>query len=415
MSVAGPGSAWRLSGRGALAGAVVALAAAIAGCAQSGRGLRITAEAPAGAGRPEQIAGEVVKTVRGSFYDAPRGERWAAEHAGYAAEAGTQRAFAEATNAALADLRASHTAYATPADTQYYALLAVFQRSLGLAAVEYGSIGADYARIDGAWYVRRVFAGGPAEAAGLRRGDRIVGADGGGFEPIASLQGRGRVELRIVREAGGAEAVVSVTPRRVNPKEEWLAAQKAGTRVIEAGGRRIGYIPLYSGAGEEFQDAVAAAISGPLSGADALVLDLRDGYGGCNPDFVNMFNSAVPVLRSTDRSGKTTVMDGQWRRPLVVLVNGGSRSGKEVVAFAVKSRRLGTLVGERTAGAVLGGRPFLLSDRSLLYLATLDVEVNGVRLEGVGVQPDIWVQDDLPYAGGRDPQLDAAVACAAGG
>ena len=100
------------------------------------------------------------------------------------------------------------------------------------------------------------------------------------------------------------------------------------------------------------------------------------------------------------------------------LWGGGSQvggSGKEVVAFAVKSRRLGTLVGERTAGAVLGGRPFLLSDRSLLYLATLDVEVNGVRLEGVGVQPDIWVQDDLPYAGGRDPQLDAAVACAAGG
>jgi carboxyl-terminal processing protease len=395
--------------------ACAAVAGAIAGCAPAGRGLRITAETPAAAGRPEQIAGEVVKTVRENFYDAPRGERWAAEHAGYAAGAGTPRAFAEATNAALAGLHASHTAYLTPADMQYYALLAVFQRSLGLAEVEYGSIGADYARIDGVWYVRRVFAGGPAEAAGLRRGDRIVAADGGEFEPIGSFGGRGRVELRIVREAGGAEERVSVAPRRVNPKEEWLAAQNAGTRVIEAGGRRIGYIPLYSGAGEEFQEAVAEAISGPLSGADALVLDLRDGYGGCNPDFVNMFNGAVPVLRSTDRSGKVTVMDGQWRRPLVVLVNGGSRSGKEVVAFAVKSGRLGTLVGERTAGAVLGGRPFLLSDRSLLYLATLDVEVDRVRLEGLGVEPDIRVPDNLPYAGGRDPQLEAAVARAAGG
>jgi carboxyl-terminal processing protease len=55
----------------------------------------------------------------------------------------------------------------------------------------------------------------------------------------------------------------------------------------------------------------------------------------------------------------------------------------------------------------------MLSDRSLLYLAVRDVEVEGVRLEGKGVEPDVVVRDRLPYAMGADPQLEKAIALAA--
>lgn len=105
--------------------------------------------------------------------------------------------------------------------------------------------------------------------------------------------------------------------------------------------------------------------------------------------------------------------DGIWRKPLYVLINGGSRSGKEVVAYGLKQSHRGPLIGENTAGAVLAGSPFLLSDRSLLYLAVMDVRVDGKRLEGVGVAPDIPVQDSLPYAAGADPQLEKALTLAA--
>jgi len=40
-----------------------------------------------------------------------------------------------------------------------------------------------------------------------------------------------------------------------------------------------------------------------------------------------------------------------------------------------------TVIGTKTAGAVVGGRPFLLKDGNLLYLAVVDVFVNG-GLEG---------------------------------
>jgi carboxyl-terminal processing protease len=91
-----------------------------------------------------------------------------------------------------------------------------------------------------------------------------------------------------------------------------------------------------------------------------------------------------------------------------------ARSGKEVVARALQRHRRAVLVGERTAGAVLGGQPFLLSDGSLLFLAVQGVLVDGETLEGIGVAPDVAVAADLPYAEGRDPQLERALDTAVG-
>jgi hypothetical protein len=43
-----------------------------------------------------------------------------------------------------------------------------------------------------------------------------------------------------------------------------------------------------------------------------------------------------------------------------------------------------------------------------------NVLVDGERLEGVGVKPDVLVADDLTYAEGRDPQFERALEVAAG-
>jgi carboxyl-terminal processing protease len=93
----------------------------------------------------------------------------------------------------------------------------------------------------------------------------------------------------------------------------------------------------------------------------------------------------------------------------VVLVDEGTRSGKEVVTYALKRHGV-PVVGTRTAGALLAAQGFLLSDGSLLVLAVSDVRLDGERLEGQGVAPDIEVPFPLPYAAGHDPQLEAALA-----
>jgi carboxyl-terminal processing protease len=92
-----------------------------------------------------------------------------------------------------------------------------------------------------------------------------------------------------------------------------------------------------------------------------------------------------------------------------MLVNGGTRSGKEVLAHGFKTYGYGEVIGTRTAGALLAGRGFLLSDGSFLMVAVNDVAVDGARLEGVGVSPTIEVPFDIPYSAGADPQLDKAI------
>ncbi|NJO70832.1 MAG: peptidase S41, partial [Oscillatoriales cyanobacterium RM1_1_9] len=71
----------------------------------------------------------------------------------------------------------------------------------------------------------------------------------------------------------------------------------------------------------------------------------------------------------------------------------------------------GPVVGSPTPGAVVAGRPFLMPEGSLLYVAVGNVYVDQtVRLEGVGVTPNIVVPFPIEYAQGADPQKQRAIA-----
>ncbi len=204
--------------------------------------------------------------------------------------------------------------------------------------------------------------------------------------------------------------MVDVRPERIEPGKAFRAAMRDGARIIEADGNRIGYIHIWSYAGERYQDALIEELStGKLKDADALIWDLRDGWGGAQPRYLDLFNARGPDMTFTERAGKTDFASFKWRKPVVALVNGGTRSGKEVLTYGFKKYGYGEVIGTRTAGALLAGRGFLLSDGSFLMVAVNDVAVDGERLEGKGVAPTIEVPFDVPYAAGLDPQLEKAV------
>jgi carboxyl-terminal processing protease len=375
----------------------------------------------------QAVFDDVWEIVRDRFYD-PRlhGLDWQAMRVHYRPQAAAARSheqMAIVVNAMLTELGASHTHYYTPEDPAYYQLADIFsealhrrglQRVFPTGEVTYPGIGV-FTRADDQdrTFLTGVVEGAAAHQAGLLLGDEILSVDERPFRPVDSFRGKVGVSvpLWIRRTPGGRPMPISVVPTEIHPNAMFQRGLQASARIVTAGNNtRIGYAHVWSYAGRRYQSALEQLIAeGPLRDADALVWDLRDGWGGAEPQYLDLFNLRAPTMQVTSRNGETGLVDVKWRKPVAMLINGGTRSGKEVLAYGFKKYRLGELIGTRTEGAVLAATAFLIGDGGLLLLAVDDVLVDGQRLEGVGVTPTIEVAFDPRYAAGRDPQLDRAV------
>ncbi len=373
---------------------------------------------------------EAWRITRDKFYDRKLGGLdWDAvgkKHRADYAAAKSDAARSAAINAMLAELGVSHTHHYTKDETGYYELVDIFAYPLRRDIpkhfpgkdIRYPGLGVFTKQIDGKTFVSAVFPGMPADKAGLLAGDEIIDADGKPFEPVGSFRGKvgEPVALKVRRAADGPSMEMTVTPQRIEPGDAFENALTNSARIIEANGKRIGYVRVWSYAGNQYQGALEELLSkGKLKDADALIWDLRDGWGGAHPRYLNVFNPYGPTLKLTDRDGDASLVGYRWRKPVAMLINNGTRSGKEVLAYGFKKNSFGQVIGERTAGALLAATAFLLSDGSLLILAVDDASVDGERLEGKGVAPTIEVPFDIRYAAGKDPQLDKAVEVLADG
>jgi len=366
---------------------------------------------------------EIWQTVRDHFYDPTlRSLDWAAVGEKYRllAAAASDEERSAVFNRMLAELAASHTGHYTPADPAYYQLLDIFSGAFRRALrqvfpngqVTYPGIGIFTRRIGDKTFISGVLDGLPAAKAGLRVGDELLAADGSPYQPIRSFTTKvnQEVTLQVRRSLDGPPQDIVVVPEQLKPNEAFLQAMQASARIINADGVKIGYIHVWSYAGAQYQRLLEREIfSGTLKEAEALVVDLRDGWGGAQAQYLDPFTAQGPTVTMVDRDGDVSVSNVKWRKPVVMLVNDGTRSGKEILAYGFKKYGLGEVIGTRTAGAVLAGRAFLLSDGSLLLLAVADVRVDGQRLEGLGVTPTIEVPFAVEYAQGKDPQLERAI------
>jgi C-terminal processing protease CtpA/Prc len=365
-----------------------------------------------------------VDLVMENFYDPsglPRFEDTVKETIPTVPPSGDQKAVDPAIQKVLASLGASHTGHYTADELDYYELLNVFQfnyrRELprlfpSEGRIVYPGIGIASKVIDGKRFVTAVYDGAPAKSAGVEQGDEIISADGAPFEEIGSFHGKiGKsVDLELRRSADVAPITIAVPVAELQPAETLDSAISNSVSVVERGGHRIGYLHIWFYADHDAGEAIDEALaSEPLKNVDALVLDLRCRWGGAPPDAAETFLGGTQPFRFIDRKGEGHLSNVRWHKPLVAIIDGGTRSGLEVFAYDLKARGV-PLIGVRTAGALLGGRGYLLPDDSLLELAVAGVEVNGEKIEGKGVEPDVVVPFDLRYAAGRDPQRDAAVA-----
>lgn len=317
-------------------------------------------------------------------------------------------------NGFLDRLKTSHTRLYCDQDPLYFELLDVFVEGplAGDIKARFDGLRPHYtgilATLEGDTVVD-IVPGGPADQASLRPGDKVLGIANSAsgpfvaFHPFRSLLGKEGQDVYLQVQSGLVLGPRKLRPVKVQPGAAFLQSMADSVEVVTEGPFQLGYVRVYSYAGEPYQQRLLELLEGPLAEADGLVWDLRGGWGGAQAQYLEVFQP-LPRMTTKERDQAPATWDsGRWNRPVVMLVNERSRSGKEILAYGFKSLGLGPVVGTNTAGAVSGGRLYLLPDGCALYLAVMDVELDGHRLEGQGVAPDQVMRE--PVLPSADPTV----------
>jgi carboxyl-terminal processing protease len=262
-------------------------------------------------------------------------------------------------------------------------------------------------------------AGSPAEHAGLKAGDQIVGVDGEdmtGVDPSAvrsKVVGPAGTEVTLTINREGAEATFDVTLKR-----EKITVPSVEHKIID---NNIAYLKI-NDFGPTTGDEVKAAMQEMMAQAPkGLVLDLRNDGGGYLSAAVEVGSQFIKegdvILyeKHGDGTRDTYVSQGGGLGldiPMVVLVNKGTASASEVVAGALQDYGRAKLVGVQSYGK-----------GSVQIWTPLSDHQGGVRItiakwltpkersiHKLGLTPDAVVElTDEDSQAGRDPQLDQAI------
>lgn len=285
----------------------------------------------------------------------------------------------------------------------------------------------------GEYFVTDILTGGPAEKAGLKRGDRLhklmgkpladheLLVDAGGDPGLPNQHPHYFIKnppegaplvVEVQRTADSAERLtISIKPADIN----MIAASRNSVTIIEHEGRKLGYIRFWHFLHHGMSAALRRAITKEWQLCDGIIIDLR-GRGG-SPDVMNTCFAPFgePPAMTRMPGGRATQRDygmPKWERPVVALQDAGSRSAKEVYAHNWKWLKIGPLVGESTPGAVLGSTFAQLPDGSYLIYPAQNVRTlsyGQVELEGNPVEPTHPVKDNVRYAQGVDSIKEAGI------
>lgn len=277
---------------------------------------------------------------------APFWETWDLVHARYYDLPVDDKLLTEgAIDGMLAVLGDDHTRYLPPMDEE-----AARQSMSG----EFQGIGAEVESRDEFITVVSPIDGSPAEAAGLRPGDRLLFADG------VDLTGMDVSEAAALVRGPAGTAVLLLIGRGDEQFEleivrDVVALKSVRSEIMDG---NIAYLRLNrfgNQSDEELSEALAELMAENPTG---FILDLRRNPGGALDTAVDIADEFLPqgtvlierfgndsqrLYESTDKGQAEDI-------PLVVLIDEGSASASEVLAGAIRDEERGTLIGQTTFG-----------------------------------------------------------------
>jgi carboxyl-terminal processing protease len=259
-------------------------------------------------------------------------------------------------------------------------------------------IGATLIPRGGALVVAELVPDGPAAAAGLRRGDRVVAID---RAPVSGHD----AEAAIALLSGNEKNPVTLTVESRGVMRELVIARAAlsAPRTVFAERRSDVLVLRLTGFNSRTGAAVERALAEAMAGRNrprGVVFDLRGNLGGPLDQAVAV---AATVLGGGGLVATTVGRDPAANRvlqadaadvtgglPVVVLVDGASASAAEIVAAALADDRRAVVVGSATQGKGLIQTVTMLPDGGELFVTWSRVLAPlGWPIQRLGVLPQV--------------------------
>ncbi len=262
-----------------------------------------------------------------------------------------------------------HSAYLPPADAE--------DMSNTLEG-NFEGVGLEYYMLNDTMFVTGVVKGGPANFAGIERGDKILQID------TAAVSGRklGKDQLygRFRGKSGTGVSVILLHPDSPQSKRLVVTRGKINISSVDASyllTPEIGYVRISKFGANTDADFYSALSSLKASGMKKLVLDLRDNGGGYFTAATGLADQFLPENKlivytqgkhepRTDYLSTGTGIFQQGK--LAILINENTASASEIVAGAMQDLGRGIIIGRRSFGKGLVQEQFPFEDGSALNL-----------------------------------------------
>ncbi len=268
---------------------------------------------------------------------------------------------------------------------------------------EVTGIGVNVFFSDGSIIVSEPIPGSPAEKAGVRAGDIIIGADN------TDLRGMDfEAALEYVRGPIGTSVKIKILrsgisePLSFNIKREKVATNPISYEIIENEGKKIGKIRVYSftnKVAEKFAEAL-----GEISkqGISNIIIDVRDNGGGYLDqalEIADMFLEKDAVIATEEHKlevlNKVYKASGKGKKyNVVILINGMSASASEVLTAALCENEVAKSVGEKSYGKGTVQNISQLNNGGMIKFTTAYyLTPLGNNIHKAGITPDVRVEN----------------------
>jgi len=223
------------------------------------------------------------------------------------------------------------------------------------------------------------------------------------------------VVLRVGPDPSGAGSrevtVVPVTSERGLRNRAWIEANRR--KVDELSHGKLAYIYLPDTASGGYTDFNRYFFS--QAGKQGAVVDERFNHGGTNTDYILDYLRRTLMNYRTTRDGEDmTTPVSLIQGPKAMIINEYAGSGGDAMPWHFRQAHIGTLVGKRTWGGLVGfyGPSESLMDGGVVTAPSRGFWTpnNAWEVENHGVAPDVEVEfDPRAVREGHDPQLEKAV------